>query len=648
MLAGLLVWLTPLGSGLGRLSYDLLFLFKPAVRPEGVVIVYMDEKSFRELGQQPSSWDRSLHAQLLERMTQDRARAVVFDIWFTDPGSPASNEKFRQAIKNNGRVILAATLSSDTQPGLNQKSLLKPLPIFCDVAANCGIADFTGQRQSVVRQVQANSELGPGLAWAAAAFAGELGQNGPLSTKGREGEGAAPTSYWLNYYGPQGTLPSISYCDVTNQPPGYFRDKAVFVGAHPKTLYAFEESDEFNTPHSRWGGAHFPGVEIQATAFLNLERHETLSILPSLMQFLIVVASGLLLGWGLGWLRPALSAGLAGSIALAFFLAAFALHMSQHLWFPWLVVVAAQVPSVFAWNLGSILLKARPVSNLSPFPTFDGKGRVPNVPDHTLLARIGAGAYGEVWLAENTIGMFRAVKYAFRDRYSSPAPYLREFRGIENYMPISLNHPWLVHVLHVGRNDAGGYFFYIMEAGDDEVSGSKIDPAHYTPRDLAKELRRRGKLPVAECVSLGLQLSKALDHLHRNGLIHRDIKPANIIFIAGIPKLADIGLVTEMDRGKRTTTYVGTEGYIPPEGPGTAGADVYSLGKVLYEISMGRDRLQYPQMPTSIVGLPGPSDLLQLHEIILKACENNPATRYQSAAELHADLARLQQRLGLA
>jgi serine/threonine protein kinase len=67
------------------------------------------------------------------------------------------------------------------------------------------------------------------------------------------------------------------------------------------------------------------------------------------------------------------------------------------------------------------------------------------------------------------------------------------------------------------------------------------------------------------------------------GLVHRDIKPSNIIFVNGALKLADVGCVTDL--GDAAMSYVRTEGFIPPEGPGTMQADIYSLGKVLYEIS---------------------------------------------------------------
>jgi WD40 repeat protein len=123
--------------------------------------------------------------------------------------------------------------------------------------------------------------------------------------------------------------------------------------------------------------------------------------------------------------------------------------------------------------------------------------------------------------------------------------------------------------------------------------------------------------------------------LHRQGLVHRDIKPSNIIFVNGVPKLADIGLVAD---ARQARSYVGTEGFIPPEGPGTPQADVYGLGKVLYEASTGRDRQDFPELPTSWGALSEQHDLLELNEVILHACKADPGKRYQSGFEMHADL----------
>ena len=92
--------------------------------------------------------------------------------------------------------------------------------------------------------------------------------------------------------------------------------------------------------------------------------------------------------------------------------------------------------------------------------------RPPVIPDHTLLYPIGKGAYGEVWLARNVMGSARAVKVIWRHQFDSARPFEREFEGIRRYEPVSRTSGGLVHVLHVGRNDAGGYFYYVMELAD--------------------------------------------------------------------------------------------------------------------------------------------------------------------------------------
>jgi len=74
-----------------------------------------------------------------------------------------------------------------------------------------------------------------------------------------------------------------------------------------------------------------------------------------------------------------------------------------------------------------------------------------------------------------------------------------------------------------------------------------VDPDRYVPRTLLHDLESRGRLPFAECLEIGLGLANALKHLHGNGLVHRDIKPSNIIFVNGVPKLADIDLVADCD-----------------------------------------------------------------------------------------------------
>src|SRR5262252_5729547 len=89
-----------------------------------------------------------------------------------------------------------------------------------------------------------------------------------------------------------------------------------------------------------------------------------------------------------------------------------------------------------------------------------------HVPDYELLRLIGRGAYGEVWLARSVMGAYRAVKVVYRQSFDHERPYEREFAGIQKFEPISRSHDSQVDILHVGRNAAEGYFYYVMELAD--------------------------------------------------------------------------------------------------------------------------------------------------------------------------------------
>src|SRR5437867_5880711 len=204
------------------------------------------------------------------------------------------------------------------------------------------------------------------------------------------------------------------------------------------------------------------------------------------------------------------------------------------------------------------------------------------------------------------------------------------------FEPISRAHAGFMNILHVGRT--AGYLYYSMELADDHLAGRKINVETYEPRTLKTDLARHECLPADESIRVGLSLTEALEALHTRGLSHRDIKPSNIIFIEGVPKLADIGLVATTGQ----QSFVGTEGYVPPEGPGTPRADIYSLGKLLYETCTGKDRLDFPEIDSQLSTRPVRERLLQLNDVLMKACANDPRKRYESAAEMHRDLAALE------
>ena len=249
---------------------------------------------------------------------------------------------------------------------------------------------------------------------------------------------------------------------------------------------------------------------------------------------------------------------------------------------------------------------------------------------------IGRGAYGEIWLARTVTGAFRAVKIVYRSTFESERAFLREFEGMSAFEPISRAHAGFMNILHVGRT--ADYLYYSMELADDHLAGRRIDIVGYEPRTLKTDLARHKRLSGDESIRLGLSLTEALEALHVRGLTHRDIKPSNIIFIEGVPKLADIGLVAASGQ----QSFVGTEGYVPPEGPGAPCADIYSLGKLLYETCTGKDRLDFPEIDSQLSTRPDRELLLQLNEVLVKACANDPKKRYESAAEMHIDLAALE------
>ena len=302
-----------------------------------------------------------------------------------------------------------------------------------------------------------------------------------------------------------------------------------------------------------------------------------------------------------------------------------------------------------------------PTPAAEPSPTIQ-----PIVPDYELLRRIGRGAYGEVWLARSqATGALRAAKIVWRHTFEDGRPFQREFAGIQRFERISREHPSQLALFHIGRNEAAGYFYYVMELADaasaasdqcsvgqssvsqtpsaESIKAGKLNTdsliTEYSPRKLRADLER-GRLPASRVLEIGLALSEALSHLHTNGLVHRDVKPSNVIFVNGRPKLADIGLVTD---ASDQCSIVGTEGYLPPEGPGTPQADIFALGKVLYEAATGLDRREFPDLPPDIRSWPDAEQVFELNEIILKACAQDSKDRYRTCDEMHADLALLVQ-----
>jgi len=641
VLCGFLLWRTPLGEPWVNASYDYLFRFGARAVTNRVTLIQMDNEAydyFHQVRGQP--WDRGLHAQLLNRLADDGCALVVFDSFFRQPHprEPAQDEALAEAMRRQPHIVLMAEQAQVTHPTLAGAQPILPSETFLSAAGtNWGVAWLDPDLDSIVRRHWPYPSPGtyPSLPWTTAQLAGaQLSEH--------------PQERWLRYYGRDGAWTRLSYRFALTQPTNYFRGQIVFVGTAPKTSVPDGETDEFRTPYTRWTGESTGGVEIQAGSFLNLMNGDWLRRPAGWLEALTLVTAGLLLGGGLCRLRLWVACAVAVGVALVAAFGAISWSYFTNYWFPWLVIVGGQVPCALAWALAikmrhAVKKRAVSVSLSFPRPAAASVEPPPNAPDYELFnPPFGEGAYGKVWLARNTAGHWRALKAVYLANFDqNPDPYEREFNGIKKYQPFSGQHPGLLRVEFVSEKQAG-YFYYVMELGDPLEPGWEGEPSTYKPRDLVSERARshRRRLPVRECVRIGLALSDALDFLHRQGLTHRDIKPQNIIFVNGQPKLADLGLITEIRPPDQERTLVGTPGYMPPppERPGTPRADIYALGMVLYVLSTGRSTAYFPEIATTLVADKDPADFFPLNTVILKACQPDPAQRYASAAEMHLAL----------
>jgi serine/threonine protein kinase len=262
----------------------------------------------------------------------------------------------------------------------------------------------------------------------------------------------------------------------------------------------------------------------------------------------------------------------------------------------------------------------------------------PDIPDFELLRPIGSGSYGEVWLARSVTGVWRALKIVRRDGFADDRPFERELAGITRFQQSVLGETRQLALLHVGQLGTGA-FYYVMELADDVGGGSEVDPATYVPLTLKELFRRRSPLPAAEALRIGTELTRALVGLHARGLVHRDIKPSNIIFVQGVPKLADVGLVSSAEN---TITSVGTPAYLPPEGAGTPRGDLYSLGRVLFELATGQPQTEFPRLPADLATRPDKALVLELNEVFVRAADGNPERRQPDAAAVFEELQLIQ------
>ncbi len=270
---------------------------------------------------------------------------------------------------------------------------------------------------------------------------------------------------------------------------------------------------------------------------------------------------------------------------------------------------------------------------------------------YEIVRSLGSGGMGEVWLAtEVRLGRKVALKVLPPDLTRDP---LRVQRFEQEARAASaLNHP-NVCTIHALGETADGQHYIAME---------------YVEGETLRQRLSTSRLTIRESLDITSQVAAALSAAHGAGIVHRDVKPENVMLRPdGLVKVLDFGLaklvptasdeqVTQTVLHSNAGTIVGTAAYMSPEqvrGEALDGrTDIFSLGVVLYEMISGRQPFAAPSAAVVYAAIlntrPAPASTLRgdiprtLEEIIDKALEKDRDLRYQSAAELRRDLARLQ------
>ena len=159
---------------------------------------------------------------------------------------------------------------------------------------------------------------------------------------------------------------------------------------------------------------------------------------------------------------------------------------------------------------------------------------------------IGVGGMAYVYKAYDAVDDRIVAVKILKDEFLNNEEFVRRFRNESKAIAI-LNHPNIVKVLDVGFGERLQYI--VMEYVDG-----------ITLKDF---IRSQKIIPAGIAIKITMQILSALQHAHERGVIHRDIKPDNILFVKGVPKLADIGLVSSLSAS--VTRLAGTLEFIPPE-----------------------------------------------------------------------------------
>jgi adenylate cyclase len=377
-------WWSPLGEAADRPFFDAFtVLSAPRHADLPIVVLAIDEPSFQEL-QQPWPFPRQWHAALIDRLREDGARAVAFDVVFADPGNAAQDQALADAIARWRRadgtasVVLAGTRERLETGQTTLWTEVAPLQSLLDAGAVTGQAGVAPDADFVVRRAPtAPDSLSARLAATAGA--------------------PAPTADAVRYNGPRGSIDTRSYYQAVTPdllPPGFFKDKLVLVGRSLRTATELGagQADMFNSPFAWLDGSDrlMPGVELHAHLVANHLLGNGLRAAPPWWA----LATGAMLSLLLATLAPrghpglvAACTGGAAATAVGLSFATFALGQVWWSPAPLLAMLGAAYAVSAVWGFAAARQRARHIRQM--FAQYVPPEVVGELVAHPELMRLG-------------------------------------------------------------------------------------------------------------------------------------------------------------------------------------------------------------------------------------------------------------------
>jgi len=272
------------GLALNNPLYDSLRRLAPLPVDPRILLVTIDDPSLKKLGQWP--WPRSLHADLIDRLSAAQPSGILFDVIFSEPGNPVNDKRLADSVCNAGNVLLPLArddAASYSQPGVQMLSLLK-------CAKGVGHINVEADSDGVVRRLYMRE--GPAgatalqLAWLAFAMSGQSAEmpGEPLTSITQDWH--RENAVRIPFIAADTHFPSVSYVSVLRGevPPERLRDRLILVGATASGM-----GDRFVTPLSPMAGTT-AGVEIQANVLNGLLQDRSIVDLPGWLAALIATS----------------------------------------------------------------------------------------------------------------------------------------------------------------------------------------------------------------------------------------------------------------------------------------------------------------------------------------------------------------------